>query len=110
MSDDLTNLVGQVQRSALQVASSVTEIAATAKEHQATSGETASATSEIGATSKQISATSKVLVKTMNEVNAVAEQTANLAGTGQTGLARMEATMRQIMEAGGSVTAKLGGP
>ena len=83
MSDDLTNLVGQVQRSALQVASSVTEIAATAKEHQATSAETASATSEIGATSKEIAATSKVLLKTINDVTEGAEQTANLAGTGQ---------------------------
>jgi methyl-accepting chemotaxis protein WspA len=107
MSDDLTNLVGQVQRSALQVASSVTEIAATGKEHQATSAETASATSEIGATSKEIAATSKVLLKTINEVTEVAEQTASLAGTGQSGLARMEATMRQVMEAGGAVNAKL---
>jgi methyl-accepting chemotaxis protein WspA len=108
MSDDLTNLVGQVQRSAMQVASSVSEIAATAKEHQATSAETASATSEIGATSKEIAATSKVLLKTINDVTEGAEQTANLAGTGQTGLARMEATMRQVMEAGGAVNAKLG--
>jgi methyl-accepting chemotaxis protein WspA len=108
MSNDLTNLVGQVQRSALQVASSVSEIAATAKEHQATSAETASATSEIGATSKEIAATSKVLLKTINDVTEVAEQTANMAGTGQNGLARMEATMRQVMEAGGAVNAKLG--
>jgi methyl-accepting chemotaxis protein WspA len=107
MSDDLTNLVGRVQRSALQVASSVTEIAATAKEHQATSAETASATSEIGATSKEIAATSKVLLRTINDVTEVAEQTANLAGTGQKGLARMEATMRQVMEAGGAVNTKL---
>jgi methyl-accepting chemotaxis protein WspA len=108
MSDDLTNLVGQVQRSALQVATSVTEIAATAKEHQATGSETASATSEIGATSKEIAATSKVLLKTINDVTEVAEQTAHMAGTGQNGLARMEATMRQVMEAGGAVNAKLG--
>ena len=108
MSDDLTNLVGRVQRSALQVASSVTEIAATAKEHQATSAETASATSEIGATSEEISATSKVLLKTINDVTEVAEQTASLAGTGQKGLARMETTMRQVMEAGGAVNTKLG--
>jgi methyl-accepting chemotaxis protein WspA len=101
-------LIAQVQRSALQVASSVTEIAATGKEHQATSAETASATSEIGATSKEIAATSKVLLKTINDVTEVAEQTANLAGTGQSGLARMEATMRQVMEAGGAVNAKLG--
>ena len=100
-------LIAQVRRSALQVASSVTEIAATAKEHQATSAETASATSEIGATSKEIAATSKVLLKTINDVTEGAEQTANLAGTGQSGLARMEATMRQVMEAGGAVNAKL---
>src|SRR6201995_2484013 len=101
-------LIAQVRRSALQVASSVTEIAATAKEHQASSAETASATSEIGATSREIAATSKVLLKTINDVTEGAEQTANLAGTGQTGLARMEATMRQVMEAGGAVNAKLG--
>jgi methyl-accepting chemotaxis protein WspA len=100
-------LIAQVRRSAMQVASSVTEIAATAKEHQATSAETASATSEIGATSKEIATTSKVLLKTINDVTEVAEQTANLAGTGQNGLARMEATMRQLMEAGGAVNAKL---
>jgi methyl-accepting chemotaxis protein WspA len=101
-------LIAQVRRSALQLASSVTEIAATAKEHQASSAETASATSEIGATSREIAATSKVLLKTINDVTEGAEQTANLAGTGQNGLARMEATMRQVMEAGGAVNAKLG--
>jgi methyl-accepting chemotaxis protein WspA len=108
MNDDLANLVGQVKRSALQVASSVTEIAATAKEHQATSSETASATSEIGATSKEIATTSKVLLKTIKDVTEGAEETALLAGTGQKGLARMEATMRQVMEAGAAVNAKLG--
>jgi methyl-accepting chemotaxis protein WspA len=100
-------LIAQVRRSALQVASSVTEIAATAKEHQAASAETASATSEIGATSREIAATSKVLLKTISDVTEGAEQTANLAGTGQNGLARMEATMRQVMEAGGAVNTKL---
>jgi methyl-accepting chemotaxis protein WspA len=100
-------LIAQVRRSALQVASSVTEIAATAKEHQATSAETASATSEIGATSKEIAATAKLLLKTINDVTEGAEQTASLAGTGQNGLARMEATMRQVVEAGGAVNAKL---
>jgi methyl-accepting chemotaxis protein WspA len=100
-------LIAQVRRSAMQVASSVSEIAATAKEHQATSAETASATSEIGATSKQIAATSKGLLKTINDVTECAEQTANMAGTSQSGLTSMEATMRQVMEAGGAVNAKL---
>jgi methyl-accepting chemotaxis protein WspA len=43
----------------------------------------------------------------MNEVNHVAEETAKLAGSGQTSIARMESTMHQIMEASGSITAKL---
>ena len=107
MADDLTSLVGQVQQSGIQVNSSVNEIAATAKEQQATASEIAATTTEIGATSKEISATSKELVKTMGEVSSVAEQSATLAGSGQAGLARMEDTMRHVMEAAGGINAKL---
>jgi methyl-accepting chemotaxis protein len=107
LADDLSELVGQVQRSGIQVNTTTTEIAATAREQQSTAHEIAATTAEIGATSKQISATSKELVKTMNEVNQVAEETADLAGSGHASLTRMETTMRQIMEASGSITAKL---
>jgi len=107
MADDLTALVGQVQQSGIQVSTSVNEIAATAKEQQATASEIAATTTEIGATSKEISATSKELVKTMSEVSSVAEQSATLAGSGQAGLARMEDTMRHVMEAAGGINAKL---
>ena len=69
MTDELTRLVGQVQKSGIQVNTSVTEIAATAKQQQATASEIAATTTEIGATSKEISATSKELVRTMNEVS-----------------------------------------
>ena len=107
LADDLSELVGQVQRSGIQVNTTATEIAATAREQQTTAHEIAATTAEIGATSKQISATSKELVKTMNEVSHVAEQTAELAGSGQAAIARMETTMRQIMDASGSITGKL---
>ena len=107
LADDLSALVGQVQRSGIQVNTTATEIAATAREQQSTAHEIAATTVEIGATSKEISATSKELVKTMNEVNQVAEQTADLAGSGHASLIRMETTMRQIMDASGSITAKL---
>jgi len=43
----------------------------------------------------------------MNEVSGVAEETANVAGSGQTAIGKMEATMRHIMEASGSITGKL---
>jgi methyl-accepting chemotaxis protein WspA len=107
MTDELTALVGQAQKSAMQVTTSVTEIAATSREQQATANETAATTTEIGATSREIFATSRDLLRTMNEVSEVAGQSAALAGTGHTGLARMEETMRLVMEAAGSVNAKL---
>jgi methyl-accepting chemotaxis protein WspA len=107
LADDLCELVGQVQRSGIQVNTTATQIAVTAKEQQSTAHEIAATTAEIGATSKEISATSKDLVKTMNELNHVAEETAKLAGSGQASISRMEMTMHQIMEASGSITAKL---
>ncbi len=103
----LSTLVGQVQESGLQVNTSMTQIAATAKEQQATASEIAATTSEIGATSKEISATSRELVRTMDEVSDVAEESATLAGSGQAGLARMAETMRRVMDAAGSINAKL---
>jgi methyl-accepting chemotaxis protein WspA len=107
MLGDLTVLVGQVQKSGLQVNTSVTEIAATAKQQQATANEIAATTTEIGATSREISATAKELVRTMHDVSGVAEQSAALAGTGQTGLTHMEDTMRHVMDAAGSVNGRL---
>ena len=107
LADELSILVGQVQRSGIQVNSTATEIAATAREQQSTANEIAATTAEIGATSKEISATSKELVKTMNEVSRVSEETADLAGSGQHAIGKMEGTMRQIMEASGSITGKL---
>lgn len=108
MADELSGLFGQVQQSGIQVGASVTQIAATAKQQQATATEIAATTTQIGATSKEISATSKELVKTMNDVSRVAEETASLAGNGQNGLSRMEETMHQVMDAAGSINAKLG--
>lgn len=107
LADDLSVLVGQVQRSGVQVNITATQIAATSREQQSTTTEIAATTAEIGATSKQISATSRELDKTMNEVVEVAHETADLAGSGQVGISRMESTMRSIMEASGSITAKL---
>lgn len=107
MIEELTALIGQIQRSSIQVSTSVTETAATAKQQQATASEIAATTSEIGATSREISATSRELVRTMEEVSAVAEQTAGMAGEGRSGLARMEEMMRQVAGAAGSINAKL---
>jgi methyl-accepting chemotaxis protein WspA len=107
LADDLSALVGQVQRSGIQVNATATQIAATAREQQSTAHEIAATTAEIGSTSKDISTTSKELVKTIDQVSQVADDTARLANSGQTAIGRMEATMRQIMDASGAITAKL---
>ncbi|QRY81955.1 methyl-accepting chemotaxis protein [Pseudomonas sp. PDNC002] len=107
MAEELKALVSQAQRSAIQVTTSVTEIAATSKQQQATATETAATTTEIGATSREIAATSRDLVRTMTEVSSAAEQTSTLAGSGQMGLARMEETMHHVMGAAELVNAKL---
>ena len=108
MTDDLTALIGQVQRSSIQVSTSITETAATSRQQQATANEIAATTSEIGATSREISATSKELVRTMEDVAAVSEQAAFMAGEGRAGLARMEEILGQVAAAAGSINAKLG--
>ncbi|GIZ12896.1 methyl-accepting chemotaxis protein [Pseudomonas sp. NCCP-436] len=104
---ELKNLVGNAQRSAVQMITSVTEIAATSRQQQATATETAATTTEIGATSREIAATSRDLVRTMGEVSDNAEQTSILAGTGQLGLSRMEEIMHQVMGAADVVNGKL---
>jgi methyl-accepting chemotaxis protein WspA len=107
MSDKLSTLIGQVQRSGIQVNTSATEIAATSKQQQATVSEISATTAEIGSTSKEIAATSKELAGAMKDVSQMTESTTLLATNGQSSLVRMEGTMHQIMEASGSINARL---
>ena len=103
----LSGLVSEVHKSGIQVNTSATQISATAREQHATASEIAATTTEIGATSKEISATSKEMVRTMTEVANAAEESATLAGSGQVGLTQMEETMHRVMDATGSINAKL---
>ena len=104
----LSELIGQVQRSGLQVNSSAVEIAATTKDQQTTAGEVATTSAEISATAKEMSATSSELLKTADNVSTVAEQASELASGGKDGLLRMEKIMRGILDASVAITAKLG--
>jgi methyl-accepting chemotaxis protein WspA len=100
-------LVASIGKSLTTVNNSVVEISSTSREQQATANEVAATTAEIGATSREISATSKELVRTMNDVSEAAEQSAAIAGNGQTALTHMEQSMRGVIDAAGSVTSKL---
>ncbi|MCX6901321.1 MAG: methyl-accepting chemotaxis protein [Verrucomicrobia bacterium] len=107
MTSHLASLVGQVQKSCVQLVSASTEIAATSKEQEATVGEFEALTARIVTAVKEISATAQELAKTMEGVRGVAEGTGQLADSGRAGLGNMEGTMKQLAEATTSISSKL---
>jgi methyl-accepting chemotaxis protein WspA len=107
MADSFQELIGQLQWTGIQLTTSTTEIAATAKQQEATIVEQEATTKEIAATAREISASAKEFAKTMSEVSNGAEQTSSLATSGKTGLAKMESIMRQMVDAASNIASKL---
>jgi methyl-accepting chemotaxis protein WspA len=107
LSDDLSELVGQVRRSGVEVNARADEIAANARQQQNIAREITASTGQIDAASKNIAATSKNLAKTITEANQVAEQAARVAGSSQSAIGLLEAKLRDITEAAGSISARL---
>jgi len=107
MTKNLNSLVGQVQRSTIQIVSSTMEIAASAKEQEAIVNEFGASTSQIVSSSKEISATSQQLVGSMDGVASVAGHTAELAEGGRASLDGMRHAINQLAAATESISAKL---
>ncbi len=103
----LTSIVSQVQKSGLQVNTSINQISVTGKEQQTAAQEIAGTTTNIGNTANEISSTSRELLTMMNDAFSVAEETTGLAGKGKEGLSRMRGTMDQITDAVSLVHTKL---
>lgn len=101
-------VVQRVREGSVQLLSTSSEIAATAKQQQGTVQGLSSATTEIAAAVREISATSEALAGTMEEVSSRAGQAAALAAAGREGLNGIEGTMKQLMESTGSISTKLG--
>ena len=76
MTGDLRSLIGRIQKSSVALMSTATEIAATSRQQEQTVHDYGASTNEAAAAVKEISATSQELLRTMNEVNDVAAQTA----------------------------------
>jgi methyl-accepting chemotaxis protein WspA len=107
MADSLQDLLKQLQWAGIQLTTSTTEIAATAKQQEITVVEQESTIKEIAVTAKEISATTKDFAKTMKEISDSAEKTSSLATLGKDELQRMEMTIRQMVEAASNIAAKL---
>jgi methyl-accepting chemotaxis protein WspA len=107
MTKRLNSLVGQVQRSGIQVNTSSIQISASVKELEAMVSEQASATNEVLATATEISAVAKELEQIVGKVTEVTSQTARFAGTGQEDLEAMESAMRRLADSTRSFSSKL---
>jgi len=107
MTQRLVSLVGQVQRSSVQLVSTATEIAAASRQEEAAVTEFGASTTEVTASVKEISATSQELVQTMQGIKTVATDTEGLADTGRTGLTGMETSMRQLATATATISSRL---
>lgn len=102
------DLVQKMRESSLQLYTSSTEIAATAREQESTMQTLGASTNQIAAATKQITATSQELAHTMNSVSSGGTETGRLASAGRTGLTGMGETMRRLAESTNSISSKLG--
>jgi methyl-accepting chemotaxis protein WspA len=101
------NIIGQVQRSGIQVTSSATELAAAAKQQEATM-KTQVESIHNGVTSTQeISDVAIDLVETMQRVAVMSQETAEYVNRGQTDLLRMEEAMHHMEEASKIISGRL---
>lgn len=108
MAERLSQLIGQIQKSGLQVTSSTTQLASASHQLEATLTEQVASTHEINATTLEIATTSKALAETVEEVAKQMSTTAATAGLGQSELVQMDQMMRQLAEATVGIGNKLG--
>ncbi|SFV18048.1 methyl-accepting chemotaxis protein, partial [Pseudoduganella namucuonensis] len=107
MFDNLRTLIGNVQKAGIQVTTSATEIAASSKQQEATGVEQAQTSVEVLSTTKEISSNTRQLLKTMEDATAVADYTTSATAEAQDNLRRMDETMRHMVAATDTISAKL---
>ena len=107
MSANLQEFIRQVQRSGIQVTSSATELAATAKEQEVIMTHQVESTNKVVQAVKEIAEVATKLVATMQQVAAMSQKTAEFASSGQTDLARMKDAMRQMETASQAISGRL---
>jgi len=108
MASNLFSLISQVGSSGVQVNSSVTQITASARELEATVAEQAASIKEVTATAKEILNTSSNLLKTLDEkIGVSVDEASATAEEGRNNLITLENAIHQLVEATGSISAKL---
>lgn len=107
MVQSLSGLVGQMKHSSVQLVSTAMKIGDASRQQEEMTSNFGASTAQVSASVKEISATSQELLRTMDDVTTTTAETAEVANQGRTGLGGMEATMRHLAEATGSISSKL---
>jgi methyl-accepting chemotaxis protein len=105
--EKLKSMVGQIQRSGVQVTSSSTELAATAKQQEVTLKSQLESTKNVLTSVEGISSVAQDLVHTMQQVASMSQDTAGLAGSGKEDLAKMGEAMGGMEKASRSISGRL---
>lgn len=108
MVQHLNSLIGQVQHSTGHLSHTVIQLSEMSRHQNEGAARFSLATNEIAAATQEISATSDELFNTMTSVTHLTNETSELANAGQESLGRTEAVMRDLVEASGSVSRRLG--
>ena len=107
MTGQLSDLVSQVQLSGMQVTSSTTELAATAKEQKAIVASQTDSTARALTQVQAIAELSRELAATMQQVAAASQETAGFASSGQQDLTHMKEVMQRIEQASRVISDRL---
>jgi methyl-accepting chemotaxis protein len=107
MTKNLNSLIGQVQRSGIQVTSSSTELAATAKEQETIMSNQVASTDRVVKSVERIFHVASELVETVKKVASTSEETAGFANRSQKDLARMEDAIHHMEDASKSISGRL---
>lgn len=107
MVQSFREVVGQVQRSGIQVTSSATELSATSKQQEATMVTQVDSTKKVVQSVEEISNVAAELVGTVQHVASMSQETAGFASSGQTDLARMEEAMEHMEAASKAISGRL---
>ena len=107
MAKNLQSLIGQIQRSGIQVTSSATELSATAKQQEMVVVSHLESTHKILNSIQDISDLASDLVMTMQRVISMSQETAEFANSGQMDLARMKDAMQHMGNASETISSRL---
>ena len=107
MTNNLDSLIGQVQRTCIQVTSSSTEIASSARQLEATVTEQSASTKEVTSSSKEILFATQGLNEAIAKVGKAVTDAGAKTETGRSSLTRMENSLRQLMKSTESISSKL---